>query len=47
MEDLTLRGARFPNATGELALDSLRDRLANLSRMVGACQDLDPFELLS
>ena len=33
MEDLTLRGARFPNATGELALDSLRDGLANLARL--------------
>jgi hypothetical protein len=33
IEDLTLRGARFANATGELALDSLRDGLANLARL--------------
>jgi hypothetical protein len=33
MEDLALRGARFPDATGELSLDSLRDLLANLARL--------------
>jgi len=31
MEDLTERGARFPDATGEAPLDTLRDLLANLA----------------
>jgi hypothetical protein len=33
MEDLTLREARFPNATTEVGLDSLRDLIANLARL--------------
>lgn len=33
MEDLTLRGARFPNATTEVPLDSIRDLVANLARL--------------
>ena len=33
MEDLTQRGARFPDATGELPLDTLRELLANLARL--------------
>lgn len=33
MEDLTQRGASFPNATGEIPLATLRDLLANLARL--------------
>lgn len=33
MEDLSLRGARFPNATMEVPLDSIRDLLVNLARL--------------
>jgi len=33
MEDLSLRDARFPNATENLSLASLRDLLANLARL--------------
>jgi hypothetical protein len=33
IEDLTLRGARFPNATTEIPLDAIRDLVANLARL--------------
>lgn len=33
MEDLTLRGARFPNATIEVPLESIRNLISNLARL--------------
>jgi hypothetical protein len=33
MEDLGLRGARFPNATTDVPIESIRDLLANLAQM--------------
>lgn len=36
MEDLTLRGARFPNATSEVPIDSIRNLIANLARLHAA-----------
>lgn len=44
MEDLGLRGARFPNATTDVPLESIRDLLANLARLHAAFWQSPRFE---
>jgi len=44
MEDLTLRGARFPNATTDVPVESIRDLLANLARLHAAFWKSPRFE---
>ena len=45
MEDLSLRGARFPNATLDVPIESIRDLLANLARMHASFWQSPRFEL--
>ena len=44
MEDLTLRGARFPNATTDVPVESIRDLLGNLARLHAAFWQSPRFE---
>jgi hypothetical protein len=44
MEDLDLRGARFPNATTDVPLESIRDLVANLARLHAAFWESPRFQ---